>query len=325
VTPEVPCNATQGETTYAQTGVSGGTEYTIPTDGAIVSWTLRAGVTPLSNPKLKLIRLGPGAGQFTAIGEAAAGTQTGGTSTTFATQIPVKANDVLGFYPGGAGECLNEGNDSNEGLSALGDSPLNTPVAGSPYIERRLPLSAKLLPAPSIASVSPASGDTAGKTAVTIKGEDLVMVKSVSFGGVPAESFKEESELQATAVAPAGAAGTVDVRVTTVAGESPITAGDKFTYVAPAPAGPSGPTNAAPDTSLKSTKIVKHKVTFKFGSNEGGSTFLCKLDKKSFANCKSPKTYKNLKPGKHKFQVKARDAQGNLDPSPVVKKFTIKK
>jgi len=64
---------------------------------------------------------------------------------------------------------------------------------------------------------------------------------------------------------------------------------------------------------------------FKFGSNEGGSTFLCKLDKKAFAKCKSPKTYKNLKPGKHKFQVKASDAQGSLDPSPVVKKFTIKK
>jgi hypothetical protein len=323
--PNVTCNATEGNTTYAQTGVSGGTEYTIPTDGAIVNWSLGAGTTPLPSPKLKVIRLGPATGQFTVIGEAAAGAQTANTATTFATQIPVKANDVLGFYPGSAGECLRSGNESNEGLFALGDSPLNTPVVGTAYEERSLPVRARLLPAPSIASVSPASGGTAGKTAVTINGEDLVQVKSVSFGGVPAESFKEGSELQATAVAPAGAAGTVDVRVTTVAGESAITAGDKFTYVAPIPAGPSGPTNLAPNTSLKSTKIVDQKVTFKFGSNEGGSTFLCKLDKKAFAKCRSPKTYKNLKPGKHRFQVKASDAQGNLDPSPVVKKFTIKK
>ena len=56
-----------------------------------------------------------------------------------------------------------------------------------------------------------------------------------------------------------------------------------------------------------------------------GSTFLCKLDRKAFAKCKSPKTYKNLKPGKHKFQVKARDKQGELDPTPAVKKFKIKK
>jgi hypothetical protein len=93
------------------------------------------------------------------------------------------------------------------------------------------------------------------------------------------------------------------------------------------PAAPfaSTPVNEAPNTKLKSMKIKKDKVTFKFGSNEADSTFLCKLDKKKFSKCKSPKTYKNLKPGKHKFQVKARDKQGMLDPSPVVKKFKIKK
>jgi hypothetical protein len=83
--------------------------------------------------------------------------------------------------------------------------------------------------------------------------------------------------------------------------------------------------NKAPNTKLKSMKIKKRKVTFKFSSDEKGSTFLCKLDKKKFAKCKSPKTYKNLKPGKHKFQVKARDSEGKLDPSPVVRKFRIKK
>ena len=71
-------------------------------------------------------------------------------------------------------------------------------------------------------------------------------------------------------------------------------------------------------------KIKKRNVTIEFSSNEKGSTFLCKLDKSKFAKCKSPKTYKNLKPGKHKFEVKASDAQGMADPSPVVKKFKIK-
>jgi hypothetical protein len=45
----------------------------------------------------------------------------------------------------------------------------------------------------------------------------------------------------------------------------------------------------------------------------------------AFAKCKSPKTYKNLKPGKHKFQVEARDSQGQVDSSPAVKKFSIGK
>jgi hypothetical protein len=94
----------------------------------------------------------------------------------------------------------------------------------------------------------------------------------------------------------------------------------------PAAPGP-GPEaeNKAPSTKLQSTKVKKRKVTFKFGSDEKGSTFLCKLDKKKFAKCKSPKTYKGLKPGRHKFQVKAVDPQGKPDPSAAVKTFKIKK
>jgi hypothetical protein len=86
-----------------------------------------------------------------------------------------------------------------------------------------------------------------------------------------------------------------------------------------------GPGSQAPNTKLGSVKIKKHNVTIKFSSDQSGSTFLCKLDKGKFAKCKSPKTYKNLKPGKHKFEVKATNAQGVADPSPTVKKFKIKK
>jgi hypothetical protein len=41
--------------------------------------------------------------------------------------------------------------------------------------------------------------------------------------------------------------------------------------------------------------------------------------------CTSPKTQTKLKPGKHVFHVKARDRAGNLDATPVVKRFQIKK
>jgi hypothetical protein len=80
-----------------------------------------------------------------------------------------------------------------------------------------------------------------------------------------------------------------------------------------------------PNTALGSAKITrsKHKARFRFSSNEPGSSFLCKIDKKSFAPCSSPKTYKHLKLGKHKFRVEARDAAGNLDTSPAIKKFKI--
>jgi hypothetical protein len=81
-----------------------------------------------------------------------------------------------------------------------------------------------------------------------------------------------------------------------------------------------------PETVLNSSKIKKaqRRAKFKFASRETGVTFLCKIDKKAFKSCRSPKTYKNLKAGKrHTFQVKARDAAGNLDPTPIVKKFRI--
>jgi hypothetical protein len=85
------------------------------------------------------------------------------------------------------------------------------------------------------------------------------------------------------------------------------------------------------DTTPPQTKIVKgpkakthaRKVKFKFTSSEAGSTFKCKLDKKPVKSCKSPKTYKKLKPGKHVFKVWAIDRAGNKDPTPAKRKFKI--
>ena len=81
-----------------------------------------------------------------------------------------------------------------------------------------------------------------------------------------------------------------------------------------------------PRTSLRAAQInsAKRRATFRFASGESGSKFLCKLDKKKYKPCTSPKTYKKLKPGKHVFRVKARDRAGNVDRTPTVKRFRIK-
>jgi len=70
-------------------------------------------------------------------------------------------------------------------------------------------------------------------------------------------------------------------------------------------------------------KTKKHTVKFKFKSSEPGSSFECKLDKKPFKPCKSPKKLKRLKKGKHKFKVRAIDPAGNTDPSPAKDKFKV--
>ncbi len=63
--------------------------------------------------------------------------------------------------------------------------------------------------------------------------------------------------------------------------------------------------------------------SFSFSSNEGGSTFQCKVDSGSFALCSSPKTVAALADGPHTFQVRARDPGGNLDLSPATRAFDV--
>lgn len=103
------------------------------------------------------------------------------------------------------------------------------------------------------------------------------------------------------------------------------------------------PTAAAPDITAPRTLLgraqinqAKRRATFRFTSSEPGSafglasgdpgsTFSCKLDKQRFRPCTSPKTYRKLQLGRHVFRVKARDRAGNLDATPAVKRFMIKR
>lgn len=96
--------------------------------------------------------------------------------------------------------------------------------------------------------------------------------------------------------------------------------------VTPSPT-PAAPDTTAPRTSLRAARInsAKRKATFRFASSERRSRFLCKLDKQKYKPCTSPKTYKKLKRGKHVFRVKARDRAGNVDRTPTVKRFKIKR
>ncbi len=84
--------------------------------------------------------------------------------------------------------------------------------------------------APTVASLSPTSGPTAGGTGVTISGTGFTGASAVKFGAANVTSFTVASATSITATAPAGS-GTVDVTVTTRGGTSAAAASDKFTYV----------------------------------------------------------------------------------------------
>ncbi len=84
---------------------------------------------------------------------------------------------------------------------------------------------------------------------------------------------------------------------------------------------------AAPQTKITKAKLnaSKRTATFRFSGSggKGKLSFQCALDKKKFSSCRSAKTYKNLKRGKHTFRVRAKDSRGKLDRTPATKKFKI--
>jgi alpha-tubulin suppressor-like RCC1 family protein len=84
---------------------------------------------------------------------------------------------------------------------------------------------------PAVTGVSPTSGPAAGGTTVTITGVLLRGATAVTFGGTPAASFTVVSATSITAVSPSGAVGSVDVRVTTSAGQTAVTPADQFKYL----------------------------------------------------------------------------------------------
>ncbi|MFK0278195.1 putative Ig domain-containing protein [Ensifer sp. NPDC090286] len=105
------------------------------------------------------------------------------------------------------------------------------------------------VPSPTVTSVSPTNGSTAGGTSVVVTGTNFSGATAVTFGGTAATGFTVNSGSQITATAPASSAGTVDVRVITVGGTSATSAADQFTYVEPPVANAASATVAANSTA----------------------------------------------------------------------------
>jgi sugar lactone lactonase YvrE len=85
---------------------------------------------------------------------------------------------------------------------------------------------------PVVTGISPSQGSLAGGTVVTITGTSFNGATAVRFGSSPATSLSVK-DTTIIATAPAEAAGTVDVTVTTQSGTSVTSAADRFTYVNP--------------------------------------------------------------------------------------------
>ncbi len=83
-----------------------------------------------------------------------------------------------------------------------------------------------------------------------------------------------------------------------------------------------------PQTTISSGPsgtIATSSASFEFTSSEEGS-FECRLDSEeesAWAPCSSPQGYASLPDGPHSFEVRARDAVGNVDPTPARANFAV--
>ncbi|GIJ10730.1 phage tail tube protein [Micromonospora andamanensis] len=83
---------------------------------------------------------------------------------------------------------------------------------------------------PVVTGLSPATGDEAGGELINVYGNHFTGATDVDFGANPADGYTIVNDSHIVAVAPAGTAGTVAVRVTTDAGQSADTAADNYVY-----------------------------------------------------------------------------------------------
>jgi hypothetical protein len=109
---------------------------------------------------------------------------------------------------------------------------------------------------PTISSISPNSGSTAGGNTVTIDGTYLQFATSVTFGGTAATIAYNPTTGKLQATTPAHAAGAVNVTVTTPGGSVTSTSG--YTYVAP----PSTLTVTSPNGGENWPAGTTHSITW---------------------------------------------------------------
>lgn len=120
--------------------------------------------------------------------------------------------------------------------------------------------------APTVSSMSPRTGPTAGGTVVTITGTNLTGASTVVFGTTTAASFYVTGSTRITATSPAHTSGPVNVRVTIPGGRS--VAADLFEYLAPRVTSVStrqGPTSGGTVVTITGTNFVRG-ATVRFGT-----------------------------------------------------------
>lgn len=145
---------------------------------------------------------------------------------------------LLSKTPGGT--VLEAVTDPDPRVKVLVAVYKESPIDGSDYPTQRRQLWFRVgqvirqsewdreFPAPTIRTVSPATGPAAGGTVITITGTWFTTGTTVTVGGTAATAIDVDTDMKLKCTTPAKAAGAYDVVVTTAAGAATKTGG--FTY-----------------------------------------------------------------------------------------------
>ena len=216
--------------------------FTIPT-----SMETTANATLTVNPALSIAPA--------ALADATKGIATNQTITVSDGTTPYTTFEIPNFVAGGTGltEAANLTLNAAAGTVVLSGTPtaagtatFTVHVVDPPGGDLSKAYTLTVLqPVPTVTAVTPTNGPTAGGTSVTITGTDFENVSAVKFGATNATTFSFVNATTVTATSPAGAAGTVDITVTTPGGTSTTSAADQFTYVAAPTVASVGPSSGS--------------------------------------------------------------------------------
>jgi putative cell wall-binding protein len=192
-----------------------------------------------------------GSGQLTPQATTLPPTTVSGTGATFNGTVDPNGTDTSYYYAYGTSQGsltssvpAPPGNDAGAGNVALQEPVAVNGLTPSTIYYVQLVASNAYGPAPAsqivafttaapvVTSLGTVSGTTAGGTAVLINGTGFAGASAVAFGANPASNVVvNASGTQISVQAPAGAAGTVEVRVTTPFGTSALNPpNDQYTY-----------------------------------------------------------------------------------------------
>lgn len=251
--------------------------------------------------------------------------------------IPVRdfCTVEVGFTPTSAGDkTANLNIDGNMSSGSFTVPVTGTGVDPTPPLQPGITVSPTSL---DLGTTTVGSGSAAKSVTVRSTGGIALSMGSIESAGANPEQFPVSADSCSGKTLAVNSTCTVSVRFT------PDSAGSKTAVLkvnnnAPTgnvPVQLKGTGKAKPKPAPKTTftkrpkkkyvtkKKIVRKIKVAFRSNQSGSKFLCKLDRKKFSKCKSPYFLKKVRPGKHVLKVKA--SKAGKTGKPAVTKFRVKR